>query len=403
MPQPHSSNTSTSSGSSISPQVWCYFAAFFVLALGAAALGPTLGELAKQTETSLKDISILFSMRALGYLLMARVIGQIYDRSKGHGVMSLSMLLMGGLFFFVPFVTHLWVLAPTIFFIGVAGAFVDLGGNILLLWAVKKDIGPSMNGLHFSFGVGAFISPLIIGALLWWTAQQDGTGGTGMYIYWIISLLTIPLAYWIYKTPSPDHPVVSKKYADPPTIPPVLFGVIVLFFFLYGGSEQSFGGWIHTYGVHQNGLSEVAAANLTSVFWGTLAIGRLLAVPLVMRYRIHVLLGIQVTGSALVFFGMIMMPESTVVTWISAGLMGFLMSSIFPLMLSYLERFLAGSGRLTSWFFIGASSGGMTMPWLIGQFFESRGPLFFPTSLLICMTIATGGIFLIMGMLRHNN
>ena len=402
MPQHNTLSSSQSADPVIVPQAWCYFVAFFVLALGAAALGPTLAELAAQTGSSLKDISILFSMRALGYLLMARVIGHMYDRSNGHGVMSLSMITMGGLFFFVPFISHLWLLALTLFLIGVAGAFVDLGGNVLILWAAKNDIGPSMNGLHFSFGVGAFISPLLIGLLLSFTAQKDGTGGSGIYIYWLISMLTIPIALWIYRTPSPAHPVVSKKYADPPRISPFLLSAIVFFFFLYGGSEQSFGGWIHTYGVHQNGMSEVTAANLTSVFWGTLAVGRLLAVPLVMRFDIHLLLRIQVTGTALVFLGMVLMPDNPTVPWISASLMGFLMSSIFPLMLSYLERFVAGSGRITSWFFIGASSGGMTMPWLIGQFFESSGPLFFPTSLLVCMSVATGSIFLIMHALGRN-
>ena len=32
------------------------------------------------------------------------------------------------------------------------------------------------------------------------------------------------------------------------------------------------------------------------------------------------------------------------------------------------------TGRVTGWFFVGASVGGMTLPWVIGQFFESVGP-----------------------------
>ena len=385
--------------SSIPQQIWCYYAAFIVLALGAAALGPTLSELAEQTETSLKDVSVLFSMRALGYLLMARVIGKIYDRSKGHGTMSLSLVIMGGLFLLVPLISHLWLLSPVMLLIGIASAFVDLGGNILLLWAAKNDVGPSMNGLHFSFGLGAFISPLLVGLLL---TLGDGSGGSGIYIYWVISALSLPVAFWIYKTPSPSHPVVSKKYAPPPPVSAVHWGIIVFFFFLYAGSEQSFGGWIHTYGVQQNGLTEVASANLTSVFWGFIAVGRLLAVPFVMRFKVHTLLRIQVTGTVLVSLLMLLKPDLTVVTWISAGLMGLLMSSIFPLMLSYLEPFVAGSGRITSLFFIGAGMGAMVTPWLIGQYFESIGPGFFPSAVFVYMIIATGGIFFIMHVLGRN-
>jgi fucose permease len=32
------------------------------------------------------------------------------------------------------------------------------------------------------------------------------------------------------------------------------------------------------------------------------------------------------------------------------------------------------TGRVTGWFFVGSSAGGMSLPWLIGQLFESVGP-----------------------------
>lgn len=392
-PVPSSLPTDAPGSRGISRQAVCYFAAFFVLALGIAALGPTLVELAAQTETGLKEISILFSMRSLGFLLTARFIGQIYDRSHGHRVMSIAMVSMGSLLFTVPLISHLWVLSPVIFLIGVAGAFVDLGGNILIQWAVRKNLGPNMNGLHFSFGLGAFVSPLLVAFALLVT-------GSGVYIYWIIAFLSLPVAFWIYKTPAPDHPVVSKKYDTPPNLSPLLLGIIVLFFILYSGCEQSFGGWIHTYGVLQNGMEDVTASYLTSVFWGALTAGRLLAIPLVMRIRAKHLILTQVFGTTLVFTCMLLFPEVSMVTWIGAGLTGLLMSSIFPLMLAYLERFIAGSGRITSWFFIGASTGGMTLPWIMGQYIDSQGPLFIPSALLFCMGLGTVSILWIMNRLK---
>ena len=198
----------TASGSlGISRKVLSYFAAFFVMGLGVAAVGPTLMELAQQTNGALKDISIVFSMRALGYLIMARFIGHIYDNSHGHRVMSLAMVCMGAFYFLVPFVTHLWVLSPVILLAGIASAFVDLGGNILILWAVKKNLGPNMNGLHFSFGLGAFVSPILIALILQATSL-------GVYIYTLIGLLSLPVAFWISRTPTPQHPKDSKKYED---------------------------------------------------------------------------------------------------------------------------------------------------------------------------------------------
>ena len=42
--------------------------------------------------------------------------------------------------------------------------------------------------------------------------------------------------------------------------------------------------------------------------------------------------------------------------------------------ISLAEEQMPISGRATGWFFVGSSSGGMSIPWIIGQLFESLGP-----------------------------
>ena len=48
------------------------------------------------------------------------------------------------------------------FFRGLASGSLDTGGNVLLLniWQ-GRDSGPYMHALHFTFGIGAFLAPLI--------------------------------------------------------------------------------------------------------------------------------------------------------------------------------------------------------------------------------------------------
>ncbi len=375
----------------IPSRIWGYYAAFFVLALGIAALGPTLAELADQTNASLKEVSILFSMRAFGFLCTARFIGLIYDKKSGHPVMTISLGCLAVFLFLVPYVTQLWAMSALMLMAGIAGAFVDLGGNILVLWAVRHNVGPTLNGLHFSFGLGAFTSPLLIALALTIT-------GSGVYIYWIIAFLCLPLALWIYSLPSPVHPKDSKKYEHAPALAPYSLLLIVPFFFLYGGSEQSFGGWIHTYAVNHNAMLDITASYLTSAFWGFFTIGRLLAIPLTTRFTPRRLLLVQMSTASLVLFGLVVMPGSKTLTWACTICLGLLMSSVFPLALAFLERYTAGSGRLTSWYFIGASSGGMAIPWIIGQFFESYGPQFFVICLFTAMTAGTICIFQVMRM-----
>ncbi|HUM71191.1 MAG TPA: hypothetical protein PLK31_20355, partial [Chloroflexota bacterium] len=54
------------------------------------------------------------------------------------------------------------------------------------------------------------------------------------------------------------------------------------------------------------------------------------------------------------------------------------------------------SGKTTSYFFVGASLGGMTIPWLIGQRFEVVGPVATMTIILTCLvaSLAVFGILM---------
>jgi MFS transporter, FHS family, Na+ dependent glucose transporter 1 len=65
-------------------------------------------------------------------------------------------------------------------------------------------------------------------------------------------------------------------------------------------------------------------------------------------------------------------------------------ASIFLSTLALAQGRLRITGRVTGWFFVGASAGGMALPWLIGQFFESVGPRVTMVILLTDMASAFG-------------
>ena len=68
---------------------------------------------------------------------------------------------------------------------------------------------------------------------------------------------------------------------------------------------------------------------------------------------------------------------------------GLSMASIFPAALALAQGRMRITGRVTGWFFVGASGGGMTLPWLIGQFFETVGPRATIVILFLDMAAAT--------------
>ena len=60
--------------------------------------------------------------------------------------------------------------------------------------------------------------------------------------------------------------------------------------------------------------------------------------------------------------------------WLATLLFGASVATLFPLTLSFAGEVVTVTGQFTSLMFVGASLGGMLIPWLIGQFFESTGP-----------------------------
>jgi FHS family Na+ dependent glucose MFS transporter 1 len=116
------------------------------------------------------------------------------------------------------------------------------------------------------------------------------------------------------------------------------------------------------------------AAYLTSAFWGALTLGRLLAIPIAARWRPRAILSGDLVGCLVSLSVILLWSKSLVAVWLGTFGMGLSIASIFPTTISLAERRMPITGRVTGWFFVGASVGGMTLPWVIGQLFESIGP-----------------------------
>ena len=364
-----------------------YCAAFVALGLASAALGPTLPGLAAHTQSRAAEISVLFVARSSGYLAGSMLGGRLYDRTRGHPVMAFSLLLMAGTLGLAPLLSHLWLLFSTILILGLAEGALDVGGNTLLVWVHRDRVGPFMNALHFFFGLGAFLSPLIIA----WAMRG---GGDIVRAYWTLALLQVPATLWLLPLASPAHASPAAGSPDGRVSGRVV-ALIVLFFFLYTGAEVACGGWLYSYAVALRLSGDAVAAYLTSVFWGALTVGRLLAIPLARRFPPHSLLLADCLGCLVSLLVLLLGSQSVAVTFLATCGVGLCMASIFPSALALAQTRVRITGRMTGWFFVGASAGGMTLPWVIGQFFESVGPRITVLILLIDMLAASAVLALL--------
>jgi FHS family Na+ dependent glucose MFS transporter 1 len=150
--------------------------------------------------------------------------------------------------------------------------------------------------------------------------------------------------------------------------------MLVLFFFLYVGAEVGYGNWIFTYATKSSLSGEKAAAYLTSVFWGSFTLGRLVGIPISSRFKPVAIMFVDLVG-CLVSMGIVLVwADSLTALWIGTFGLGFSMASIFPSAMILAGQRMHLSGQVTGFFLFGAGSGGMFLPLLIGQLIEPVGP-----------------------------
>ena len=266
-----------------------YLASFVALGMTANLLGPGLTILRHQVHASVGAIGRLFVLTSVGYLIGSVLAGRGYDRSLGHRLYAGSLGLVAVSVLAVAYVGSFVAMMITFFVMGVAMSCTDLGGNTLMMWQRRGNVGPYMNALHFSFGIGSLLTPLLVNRSVAWSGDLRIACG-------VIVALSLGVGVWVASTAAPVHVAVGAGDADAETRSPELrssegcgssdvrstdtgpLALVAGFFVLYVGLELGFAGWIHTYAeeVHLGSANVVSA--VTTVFWAAFTVGRLVAV-----------------------------------------------------------------------------------------------------------------------------
>lgn len=172
--------------------------------------------------------------------------------------------------------------------------------------------------------------------------------------------------------------------------PLVLVGLLVLFLFLYVGAEVGFGAWVAVVVLRDGLATEAVAALLASSFWGGITGGRLLAVPLAVRFSTDSLMKANLVGCLLSSAALLVAGQESL-PWAAIGgaVFGLSMASIFPLAMSLLPSSgYALSDKDSSRMVIGGALGEMVVPafiaWMLGP--KEGG---WPVALYaVCITIS---------------
>lgn len=364
---------------------FAYYATFITLGATMAISGPALPWLARHTASRLDQISIIFIASSLGYMAGSHLGGRAYDRFPGHRIQAMALLLISLSAALVPVLHSLWFLVAVLFLLGIFQGALDVGCNTLLTWIHGEKVGPFMNGLHFFFGVGSFLAPLIFARVVLASNEIH-------WVYWIFSLLTVPVAAWLWFLPSPP---IRRRIENATNQKPIngLFIVFVLFFLFSVGLELGYGNWLYTFSTRLHLASEIGAAYLASAFWGAFSVGRLLGIGISSRFRPQTILVTDLAGCLLAFAILLFWPNSTLALWTGTIVMGLSIASVFATGMAFAEQRLSLTGALTGWIIVGGGFGGLVFPWLIGQLFERISPRI-TMPILLASTLAAFGLLL---------
>ncbi|CDQ66995.1 unnamed protein product [Oncorhynchus mykiss] len=369
-------------------------ASFLGLGMSISVLGPTFQDLAINVNQNISNISYIFVGRSMGYIGGSVLSGILFDCMNSHLLLGLSMLVTAFGMFAIPFSKTALLLTALMSSIGVSMGFLDTGGNVLILQTWGDQAGPHMQALHFSFAAGAFASP-IIAKLLFGTDLDVATNSSmdapvanstspsvtdhvpqivtlkSMWAYVVIGgfILFVSLVFFIlYTRHSPSSgraqtpsgkPLVSKHHN-------ALIAMLFVFFFWYVGAEVAYGSFIFTYAKDYIHMDEAQAAGLNSLFWGTFAAGRGLAIFFATCMHPGTMILLSLVGCTLSSLFLTLFNSNRVALWVCTGVYGASMSTTFPSGISWVEQYTTVTGRSAAVFVVGAALGEMVLPALVG-------------------------------------
>jgi fucose permease len=323
-------------------------------------LGPLLPAFSKTWALEDSQAGYLFTAQffgsILGVLLSSKAIasvGLLNSLTAGFAAICASIAVLG----FVPF-------APGVLCIIVYGVGLGLtipATNLLIAELNPTRRAESLNILNLLWGIGALVSPPLLGPLALHQGIQLPLLGLA-FLFGGVSLTLYLL--------SPDTLKIDQRDEIPPREMSGLWSnaaliLIAVSAFLYVGLENAISGWLSSYGLRTGG-AERFWSFVPSIFWATILLGRAAAPALLRRCSPIKLI---LVGVIIALLGTIVLLSWRSMTGliVGAGLAGLGCAPIFPTTIAILsETFGRFASRLASIVFGLAALGGAIIPWLVG-------------------------------------
>ena len=338
---------------------------FLLMGLVMGMTGPLVPFLRTDLHLTYAQAGLLFSAQSVGSFVVLILGGWLV-----HVLGKKRLLFIGSLAFALGLGAtawasdFFWVLAGNVL-IGSGMSFLDIGISTLCIDANRVGKGKALNLLHFYFGAGAVVGPLVALAL----GHLDGgwrwafglTGLAPLAVALVVPFLTMP--------PSPEVPVAQKLavYRQPF----LWWGALALF--VYCGVEWGVGAWFPSYWKAIPGAAALDPAWATSLFWLTFSVGRFVQGAWADAWGFQRFLSWGMGATVLVIILWLLFPQPVLaLVWVL--IFGFLIAGQYPTFVALIShRFPEASGQVTSFLSIFASLGTFAWPPAVGAWADARG------------------------------
>jgi FHS family glucose/mannose:H+ symporter-like MFS transporter len=230
----------------------------------------------------------------------------------------------------------------------------------------------ALSVINAVWGIGAVSSPFLV-------AISQRAHEIPLFLYGTTAALLMLLLAFSLARFEPDTRTRAVRSSAPADsiLNHRMLPVICILFFVYVGTEVSFGGWLASYAHRMSGDASQHSfwAMTTSFFWGALLFGRALA-PVALKF--HKETAVARIGLTLALAGGLIIVAAHDMALLIPGaiLAGLGMASIFPISVSLLPQWFEESAASSSSFvFASGNTGGAVLPWLVGVISTHTGSL----------------------------
>ena len=298
-------------------------------------------------------IGVFFFVNAVAYVGGSMVGGLLTERIGRRVVLPLAVALIAlGLAGMATVPTWELFLALAIPF-GLGSGAIDGGMNGLILDLYPDSRGRALNLLHLFFSLGALASPLVVGRLVEagaeWQTVIIGTAVAAIPIAVLLAVANLPSGRHARTAGTTGGATVGRIGLSLPII------ALAVAIACYVASEVGVSNWLVRF---LETASIGLATSALALFWGSLALGRIVTAALGDRFDHARFAAIASLVAAIALVAAVLVP-SLPASIVLFGVVGFAFGPVYPLIMAvggdrYPTRSAAVSGFLAGSAMIGA-------------------------------------------------